>query len=54
MASIVKNKSCKLSDIAESAGLALSTVSRILNNHPGDYSSEEMSTRINIGRILSI
>lgn len=48
MASIVKNKSCKLSDIAENAGLALSTVSRILNNNPGDYSSEETRQRVRL------
>ncbi|MFA6101464.1 MAG: LacI family DNA-binding transcriptional regulator [Victivallaceae bacterium] len=48
MTSIVKNKSCKLSDIAENAGLALSTVSRILNNNPGDYSSEETRQRVRL------
>ncbi|MFA7230876.1 MAG: LacI family DNA-binding transcriptional regulator [Victivallaceae bacterium] len=44
--SIVKNKSCRLRDVAEEAGLALATVSEILNNKPCNYSSEETRQRV--------
>ena len=44
--SVVKNKSCRLSDVAEEAGLSLATVSQILNNKPCNYSSEETRQRV--------
>lgn len=44
--SIIKNKSCKLSDVAEKAGLSLATVSQILNNKTCNYSSEETRQRV--------
>ncbi|MFA7230808.1 MAG: LacI family DNA-binding transcriptional regulator [Victivallaceae bacterium] len=44
--SIVKNKSCKLSDIAEKAGLSIATISQILNNKSCNYSSEETRQRV--------
>ncbi|MHB9139998.1 MAG: LacI family DNA-binding transcriptional regulator [Victivallaceae bacterium] len=46
--SIVKNKSCKLSDVAEKAGLSIATVSQILNNKPCNYSSEETRQRVRL------
>jgi len=46
--SIVKNKSCKLSDVAKKAGLSIATVSQILNNKPCNYSSEETRQRVRL------
>lgn len=46
MMSVVKNKSCRLSDVAEATGLSLATVSQILNNKPCNYSSEETRQRV--------
>ncbi|MEI8245529.1 MAG: LacI family DNA-binding transcriptional regulator [Lentisphaerota bacterium] len=46
--SVVKNKSCRLSDVAEASGLSLATVSQILNNKPCNYSSEETRQRVRL------
>jgi hypothetical protein len=46
---IIKNKTCRLSDVAEAAELSLATVSQILNNKPCNYSSEETRQRVRWG-----